>query len=52
MTMPNTEMLTSYDNLQVALSKLIAAAASCAALDLAGRVMATRAWSRFAWLTA
>jgi two-component system sensor histidine kinase/response regulator len=41
----------SYDHLQVALSVLLAVAASYAALDLAGRVTAARGWMRVAWLT-
>jgi NO-binding membrane sensor protein with MHYT domain len=41
----------SYDHLQVALSVLLAVAASYAALDLAGRVTAARRWMRVAWLT-
>jgi two-component system, sensor histidine kinase and response regulator len=43
-------MRHSYDALQVALSVLIAVAASYAALDLAGRVTATRGRARAAWL--
>jgi NO-binding membrane sensor protein with MHYT domain/nitrogen-specific signal transduction histidine kinase len=44
-------MTGSYDPLQVALSLLIAIAASYAALDLAGRVTAARDWVRAAWLS-
>ena len=47
----NAAMPGSYDHLQVALSVLIAIAASYAALDLAGRVTAASGWSRSAWLT-
>jgi NO-binding membrane sensor protein with MHYT domain len=43
-------MRHSYDALQVALSVLIAVAASYAALDLAGRVTATSGRVRAAWL--
>jgi NO-binding membrane sensor protein with MHYT domain len=43
-------MAVSYDHLQVALSVLIAIAASHAALDVAGRVTATRNGARAAWL--
>ncbi len=43
-------MIGSYDYLQVALSVLIAVAASYAALDLAGRVTATRGGRRWVWL--
>ena len=42
----NEVMLSSYDQLQVALSVLIAVSASYAALDLAGRVTAARGLSR------
>jgi NO-binding membrane sensor protein with MHYT domain len=41
----------SYDPLVVALSFVIAVAASYAALDLAGRVTASKGWSFAAWLT-
>jgi NO-binding membrane sensor protein with MHYT domain len=41
----------SYDHLQVALSVLLAVAASYAALDLAGRVTAAHGWMRVAWLS-
>jgi two-component system sensor histidine kinase/response regulator len=41
----------SYDHLQVALSVLLAVAASYAALDLAGRVTAARGRMRVAWLS-
>ena len=47
----NEVMLSSYDQLQVALSVLIAVSASYAALDLAGRVTAARGLTRSAWLT-
>jgi NO-binding membrane sensor protein with MHYT domain/nitrogen-specific signal transduction histidine kinase len=40
----------AYDSLQVALSILVAVAASYAALELAGRVTATRGRLRAAWL--
>jgi two-component system, sensor histidine kinase and response regulator len=43
-------MAASYDPLQVALSVLIAIAASYAALSLAGRVTATRNGARALWL--
>jgi NO-binding membrane sensor protein with MHYT domain len=43
-------MAASYDPLQVALSVLIAIAASYAALSLAGRVTATRKGARTVWL--
>jgi len=46
----NAIMATSYNYLQVALSLLIAVSASYAALDLAGRVTAAKAWTRSAWL--
>ena len=41
----------SYDPLVVALSVVIAMAASYAALDLAGRVAAGKGWSFATWLT-
>src|SRR5438105_10461837 len=44
-------MPSSYDKLEVALSVLIAVAASFAALELVGRVTATRAWARTVWWT-
>ena len=47
----NEVMLSSYDQLQVALSVLIAVSASYAALDLAGRVTAARGLTSSAWLT-
>ena len=50
-TSANSALPHSYDELQVALSVVIAVAASYAALDLAGRVTATRARVRWAWLT-
>ena len=40
----------SYDNRLVALSVLIAVLASCIALDLGGRVTASRDWARLIWL--
>ncbi len=48
----NAAMTGSYDHLQVALSVLIAVSVSYAALDLAGRVTATKNWVRRAWMTA
>ncbi len=48
---PNQPMPITYDALQVALSVLIAISASYAALDLAGRVTATRSRVRLIWLT-
>ena len=51
MTAPAAAVMSfSYDPLQVGLSVLIAIAASYAALDLAGRVMAKRRGIRAAWL--
>jgi NO-binding membrane sensor protein with MHYT domain/anti-sigma regulatory factor (Ser/Thr protein kinase) len=51
MTAPSDAVMSfSYDPLQVGLSILIAIAASYAALDLAGRVMAKRNVIRAAWL--
>jgi len=51
MTAPPSSFLPhSYDPFQVALSILIAIAASYAALDVAGRVTATRRAVRAAWL--
>jgi NO-binding membrane sensor protein with MHYT domain len=51
MTAPAAAVMSfSYDPLQVGLSILIAIAASYAALDLAGRVMAKRKEIRAAWL--
>src|SRR5579875_1069037 len=51
MTTPSDAVMSfSYDPLQVALSVLIAIAASYAALDLAGRVMAKRRVNRAVWL--
>jgi PAS domain S-box-containing protein len=47
----NAVMTGSYDYSEVARSILIAIAASYAALDLAGRVIAARGWARAAWLT-
>jgi PAS domain S-box-containing protein len=50
--MPNLPALVGhYDYRLVALSAIIAILASYAALDLAGRVTATRGGSRFVWLT-
>jgi len=46
----NGALSGSYDHAEVARSVLIAIAASYAALDLAGRVTATRGWLRMAWL--
>ncbi|HTT19291.1 MAG TPA: MHYT domain-containing protein, partial [Candidatus Sulfotelmatobacter sp.] len=48
---PIQPMPTSYDGLQVALSVLIAIAASYAALDLGGRVTSVRGRSQLIWLT-
>jgi NO-binding membrane sensor protein with MHYT domain len=48
---PNQPLPGSYDALEVALSILIAVAASYAALDLAGRVAATRGRAHLIWLT-
>jgi two-component system, sensor histidine kinase and response regulator len=51
MTTPVETTLTgSYDPLIVALSVVIAVAASYAALDLAGRVAASKGWAFAAWL--
>jgi PAS domain S-box-containing protein len=47
----NAVMTGSYDYSEMARSILIAIAASYAALDLAGRVIAARGWARAAWLT-
>lgn len=44
-------MLGSYDYRLVTLSILLAMLASYAALDLAGRVTATRRWARVVWLS-
>jgi NO-binding membrane sensor protein with MHYT domain len=46
----NAAMPGSYDHLQVALSVVIAIAASYAALDLAGRVTAASGSARSVWL--
>ncbi|MGB7845983.1 MAG: MHYT domain-containing protein [Candidatus Acidiferrum sp.] len=46
-----TILTGSYDPLIVALSVVIAAASSYAALDLAGRVTANKGWPFAAWLT-
>ena len=43
-------MIGSYDYRLVVLSAILAILASYTALDLAGRVTATRGWSRLAWL--
>ncbi len=52
LTMPSAVSLAgSYDYGLVALSVLIAMLASYAALDLAGRLTATRGHARFIWLT-
>src|SRR6266850_4046115 len=52
MMIPAGMLLTgSHDPLVVALSVVIAAAASYAALDLAGRVTASKGWSFAVWLT-
>ena len=48
--MKNSPILATYDYRLVALSVLIAICASYAALDLAGRVAATRSRARMAWL--
>jgi len=50
MSSANGVITSLYDYGEVARSLLIAIAASYAALDLAGRVTATRAWARAAWL--
>src|ERR1700719_2162444 len=51
-TMPNAvALIGSYDYRLVALSVLIAMLASYAALDLGGRVTASRGSLRFFWLT-
>ncbi|HLJ14755.1 MAG TPA: MHYT domain-containing protein [Bryobacteraceae bacterium] len=50
MTSMGMPIYGSYDYRLVALSVLIAALASYAALDLAARVTAARGWIRFAWL--
>ena len=44
-------LVGSYDYRLIAVSVVIAIAASYTALDLAGRVTAARGWVRFAWLT-
>src|SRR5471030_1567030 len=46
----NTQLHGIYNNWLVALSVIIAVAASYAALDLAGRVTASRGPARAAWL--
>jgi NO-binding membrane sensor protein with MHYT domain len=48
---PGAQLAGSYDPLVVALSIVIAVAASYAALDLAGRVTAAKGWFFAAWLT-
>jgi two-component system sensor histidine kinase/response regulator len=50
-TSAEATMIGSYDHLVVALSVLIAVAASYSALDLAGRVTAAKGWARGSWLT-
>lgn len=51
MTAPSDAVMSSsYDPLQIGLSILIGLAASYAALDVAGRVMAKREVLRAAWL--
>src|SRR5580698_1660698 len=45
-----TRIPAAYDYRLVALSVVVAILASYAALDLAGRVTATRGWARLAWL--
>jgi PAS domain S-box-containing protein len=51
MTSPGQVMIGSYDHFLVILSILIAILASYTALDLAGRVTASRGWARLWWLT-
>jgi PAS domain S-box-containing protein len=51
MTSSGLEMIGSYDPFLVILSVLIAILASYTALDLAGRVTASRGWARLWWLT-
>jgi two-component system, sensor histidine kinase and response regulator len=51
MISPDHMLVGSYDYRLVALSVLIALAASYAALDLAGRVTSARSLARAAWLT-
>ncbi len=48
--MTDQTLLSSYDHRLVVLSVLIAILASYTALDLAGRVTASRGWPRLAWL--
>ena len=48
---PEATFIGSYDYRLIALSVLIAMLASYAALDLGGRVTASRGRRRFAWLT-
>lgn len=50
-TPSGTPLPASYDPLLVALSAVIAFAASYAALDLVGRVTARKGWPSAAWLT-
>jgi len=50
MTLSDMALVSSYDYQLVALSVLIAVLASYSALDLAGRVTATRGSARLAWL--
>src|ERR1700682_4097240 len=51
MTSSGPVMIGSYDHFLVILSVLIAILASYTALDLAGRVTASRGWARLCWLT-
>ena len=48
---PGTPLVGSYDPVLVALSGVIAVAASYAALDLSSRVTASKGWTLAAWLT-
>jgi len=51
MAVPHVTYMTgTYDYRLVALSVVLAIAASYAALDLAGRVTAARRWTRAFWL--
>jgi len=50
MTSSGLVLAGSYDYRLVALSVLIAILASYTALDLAGRVTASRGWARLSWL--
>ena len=49
--MTGAPLTGTHDTLLVALSLVIAVAASYAALDLAGRVRASAGWARGAWLS-